>query len=336
MKLIVYDFDGTIYDGDSTVDFLKFLINKKKKLIIYFPKFVFSYIKYKFKLISKEKLKESIFSIFRYFDNIDELLIEFWKRKEKKLKPFFRNKKNHKNDVIATASPEFLIKPIADKYKIKKLFGSIVDKKTGKYLGLNCHGQEKIKRIQNMYPKDIIYEMYSDDVIADRPLLELSQKSYIVKKNKIILYDNNVNINKRKKLLKLNKQIINYLIIGVLTTLVNIITKYALLFTIFDAKDPKQLQLVVIISWVVAVLFAYITNRKIVFKSKNSSVLKEFVKFIEARILTLIVEMLFMYIFVTLLKLDTDLLVAILSVISQFIVIVLNYIFSKIFVFKTK
>lgn len=187
-----------------------------------------------------------------------------------------------------------------------------------------------------MYPKEIIYEMYSDDVIADRPLLELSQKSYIVKKNNIILYDNNVNINKRKKLLNLNKQIINYLIIGVLTTLVNIITKYALLFTIFDAKDLKQLQLVVIISWVVAVLFAYVTNRKIVFKSKNSSVLKEFVKFIEARILTLIVEMLFMYIFVTLLKLDTDLLVAILSVISQFIVIVLNYIFSKIFIFKTK
>lgn len=143
-------------------------------------------------------------------------------------------------------------------------------------------------------------------------------------------------INKSFEIYKKNEEVFNYLIIGVLTTLVNIITKYALLFTIFDAKNPTQLQIVVIISWIVAVLFAYVTNRKIVFKSKNSSVLKEFVKFIEARILTLIVEMLFMYIFVTLLKLDTDLLVAILSVISQFIVIALNYIFSKIFVFKTK
>ena len=98
-------------------------------------------------------------------------------------------------------------------------------------------------------------------------------------------------INKSFEIYNKNEEVFNYLIIGVLTTLVNIITKYALLFTIFDAKNPTQLQIVVIISWIVAVLFAYVTNRKIVFKSKNSSVLKEFVKFIEATILTLIVEM---------------------------------------------
>lgn len=131
------------------------------------------------------------------------------------------------------------------------------------------------------------------------------------------------------------QEVLNYMIIGGLTTLTNIITKYILLFTIFDAKNPQELQITVIISWVVAVLFAYITNRIIVFKSKNSDILKEFISFIGARIVTLVVEMIFMYVFVTLLKLDTDLLVAILSIISQIFVIILNYILSKIFVFKT-
>ena len=133
---------------------------------------------------------------------------------------------------------------------------------------------------------------------------------------------------------KKNEEILNYLIIGGLTTVVNILVKYILLFVFFDAKEPLELQIVVIISWVVAVLFAYITNRKIVFKSRNTSIISELVMFVEARILTLLVEMGFMYVFVTLFKFDSDLMVAILSIISQIIVIVLNYILSKRFVFK--
>ena len=75
-----------------------------------------------------------------------------------------------------------------------------------------------------------------------------------------------------KKLLilyKKNEEIVNYFIIGVLTTLVNILVKYALLFTILDPKNSFQLQIAVVLSWIVAVIFAYITNRIIVFRSKN-------------------------------------------------------------------
>lgn len=143
-------------------------------------------------------------------------------------------------------------------------------------------------------------------------------------------------VNKVLKIYKRQEEVWNYLIIGGLTTLVNIITKYILLFTILDAKKPNELQISIIISWIVAVLFAYITNRKIVFKSKNSKIFKEFIGFIGSRVLTLIVEMLFMYVFVTLLKLDTSVMVAILSIVGQIIVIILNYVFSKLFVFKKK
>jgi len=182
MKLNIYDFDGTIYDGDSTFQFLVFLIKKKKRLIFFIPKFIFSYLKYKLKLIKKEKLKESFFEVFKYFDNIDELLEEFWKFNDSKIKDFFKEKKNHENDIIATASPEFIVKPIAKKYNVKDLFGSRVDKKTGLYSGLNCHNEEKIRRIKEIYPDDIIAEMYSDNVVADKPLLDLAQNSYVVKK----------------------------------------------------------------------------------------------------------------------------------------------------------
>lgn len=130
------------------------------------------------------------------------------------------------------------------------------------------------------------------------------------------------------------KEIINYLIFGGLTTVVSLATKYLLLFTIFDATNSIQLQTSIIISWIAAVLFAYFTNRKFVFESTNKNKFKEFISFIVARFSTLLLEMLIMWFFVTLLKLNSDLYVIIFTMLAQIAVIIGNYIFSKLFVFK--
>ena len=141
-------------------------------------------------------------------------------------------------------------------------------------------------------------------------------------------------IKKIKELYIKYKEIINYLIFGVLTTLVNLITKYILLFTILNPTNGFQLQIAIIISWIAGVLFAYFTNRKFVFESKNQNKLKEFISFIVARIATLLLEMFIMWFFVTLLKLNSDLYVVIFTLVAQVAVVIGNYIFSKLFVFK--
>ena len=141
-------------------------------------------------------------------------------------------------------------------------------------------------------------------------------------------------INKCMGLYKKNEEVVLYLIMGVLATIVNISVKYALLFTILDAKNPVELQISVILSWIVAVLFAYTTNRKYVFKSKEDNILKEFSSFVTARIITLIMEMIIMWFFITFLKLDTKLWVAFITIVAQALVIIMNYIFSKLFIFK--
>lgn len=140
-----------------------------------------------------------------------------------------------------------------------------------------------------------------------------------------------------KKIIELYKkyeEIINYLIMGVLTTVVNLAVKYALLFTVLDASNATELQIAVIISWIIACLFAYITNRKFVFKSKSEKILKEFTTFVSARLFTLVLEMLIMFVFVTLLKLNSHLWVVIWSLVAQIIVIVVNYVLSKLVIFK--
>lgn len=141
---------------------------------------------------------------------------------------------------------------------------------------------------------------------------------------------------KIKELYLKYKEIINYLIFGVLTTIVSLAVKYLLLFTIFDASNALELQVAVIISWIAACLFAYITNRIWVFESKSKEIVKEMVKFFAARLSTLGLEMLIMFIFVTALGLNSDIWVIVWTLVSQVLVIIGNYILSKLIVFKNK
>ncbi len=129
-------------------------------------------------------------------------------------------------------------------------------------------------------------------------------------------------------LYKKNKEIINYLIFGGLTTLVSILT-YALFAKIFLINYLISN----VLSWIIAVMFAFITNKLYVFESKSKDkkiVFKEITNFFFFRIVSLIIEMIIMYVFVDLLSID-DLIT---KIIAQIIVILSNYIFSKVFVFK--
>lgn len=141
-------------------------------------------------------------------------------------------------------------------------------------------------------------------------------------------------MNKIKELYKKYEEVIKYLFFGVLTTIVSLGSKYLLLFTVLDASNGVQLQIAVVISWIFACIFAYVTNRIWVFKSKAKKIVKEFITFITARILTLGLEMLIMFIFVTALGFNSDLWVVIWSLVAQVVVVVANYVLSKLFIFK--
>jgi putative flippase GtrA len=128
-----------------------------------------------------------------------------------------------------------------------------------------------------------------------------------------------------------NPEVWNYLIVGLLTTVVSLVVYFALTRTILDASNSFDLQVANVISWIIAVLFAYVTNRIFVFKSTNSNILMEFIKFIGARILSLLLDMSTMFIVVSLLSFSD----VIGKILSQIIVIVVNYILSKLLVFKS-
>ena len=137
-------------------------------------------------------------------------------------------------------------------------------------------------------------------------------------------------MNKIISLYKKNKEVINYLIFGVLTTVISLLAYYGLVLTILDPNRTFELQLANVISWILGVSFAYVTNRKYVFESNNKNKFREISSFVGARIVTLVMDMLIMFVGVTILKGNDK----ILKLISQVLVIVSNYLFSKLFVFK--
>ena len=179
----VYDFDNTIYDGDSTLDFYCYCLKRKPAVFKYFPKQLLAAFRYKCGKITKTKFKEDFFCFFNAFENIEDDVIKFWDIYEKKIKLWY--KKCHKNDdVIITASPEFLIQEICKRLDINTLIASKVNPYDGKYVGNNCYGEEKVSRYYELFPKEKIDQFYSDS-ISDLPIARISNNSYLVKKNKI-------------------------------------------------------------------------------------------------------------------------------------------------------
>lgn len=134
-------------------------------------------------------------------------------------------------------------------------------------------------------------------------------------------------MSKLSKIIKENYEIFSYLFFGVLTTLVNYVT-YILSTRLFSI----DVEVSTIIAWVISVIFAYITNKLFVFKSKTNKkgLLKEISSFTLARIFSLILDVLIMFIFVSILHFN-DLIIKILS---NVIVVIVNYVLSKLFIFK--
>ena len=140
-----------------------------------------------------------------------------------------------------------------------------------------------------------------------------------------------------KSILKklINKETVTYLIFGVLTTVVNfaVFKGFDMLFTKTVSVD--LVLLTNIIAWVVSVAFAFVTNKLFVFESKSwspSVAGKEFLGFVGARILSFFAESFLMFVLVTVLS-QNEILAKILVGI---VVIIMNYVFSKLFIFKKK
>ena len=139
-------------------------------------------------------------------------------------------------------------------------------------------------------------------------------------------------IKKIKALCVKYEEIVSYLIVGVLNTIVSWAAWFLCAYTFLDAKIVWQNFLLSLISWVVGVVFGYFMNRKYVFKSKEPDMRKEFLQFSGGRVSTWVLDEVMMILMVNVLKIHEGFSKIFVSV----LVMIGNYFISKFFVFKKK
>jgi len=178
----VYDFDKTIYNGDSSIDFYLFSLKKNPLIALLIPYQMTAMLAYKLHFTSKTAMKQRFYKYFKFIKNIDKDLELFWDKNQHKIKSWY---KKRDDDIIISASPEFLLEPICKRLGINCLMASKVDKKTGKYTGLNCYHTEKVIRFRELWGGTIIDEFYSDS-LSDSPLADISKHSFLVHKDDLL------------------------------------------------------------------------------------------------------------------------------------------------------
>lgn len=183
----VYDFDKTIYDGDSTVDFYKFCIKRDPRLLRYAFRQGFGLVMYLLGIYDKTKFKETFYTFLQGIADGKAYLKDFWDLRIGRIKPWYMEQMQQ-TDVIISASPEFLVAEAMQRLGNATVIASKVDIATGRYCGINCYGQEKVRRFLEIYPDGIIDAFYSDSE-SDAPLGKLAKQNFLVKGDKLCLKD---------------------------------------------------------------------------------------------------------------------------------------------------
>lgn len=184
----VYDFDDTIYDGDSSLDFL--LFEGRRRLMAFIKacvKSVFPTMRYLCKLGTKENMKEHFFSVVRDVQDMDLEIKAFWDAHEHKFKTWYLDQQQP-DDVVISASPLFLVKAGCDRIGIAHVIATEMDQNTGKITGYNCKGRNKPERFRELYPNETIHAFYSDSR-SDQPMVDMAEQGYLVKGDVVEKWD---------------------------------------------------------------------------------------------------------------------------------------------------
>ena len=180
----VYDFDNTILRGDSTARFFAYCLLHYPKMWLDVPAQAVNGLLFALKIRKKQVFKQRMLGFLRLIGDVDLAVEKFWKENFCRIKPFYAETRRP-DDVVISASPQFLIEPACRKLGISCWMGSPVDKRTGVFSGLNCHGKEKVRRFYEVFPDGKIEKFYSDSH-SDDPLAEISAEAVLVKGDRLL------------------------------------------------------------------------------------------------------------------------------------------------------
>ncbi len=317
----VYDFDKTIYSGDSSLDFYLFCLKSKPSLVRYIPTQLFWFTKYIFGLCDKIRFKEKFFCFVRDIDT--KYAVErFWDKNISKVRSWYINQKR-KTDIIVSASPEFLVSSCMKRFSVENCICTVVSEEDGTFLTPNCYGVEKLRRFNELYDIFNIDSFYSDS-LSDRVMAINSKKAYLVNRNHVTNWNAYVLTKTQKaKALFSASEFFRFLSIGIINVFSS--TFFSWLFSIL----LRSANISFVFGYLLSLTCSYLLNSNIVFRKKLTFI--KYIKFCISYIPNFLIQNIIVYVEYNLLSLD-----AFLSYfIAGAIAFPLTFILLKLKVFKS-
>lgn len=182
----VFDFDNTLYYGESAVDFAVWMIRHNRRILLWLPRIFWNLLKYKLCLVDRESIEQPVNEFLRLLirdeAELRRTVARFWETHRR-----FLNQrviaKIRPGDVIITAGPSFLLEPIHAELKGVRMICSEVDLQRRRVVYINMH-DNKARRFREEFGQAPIARFYTDS-FNDRAMMEIAERVYLVKRSRI-------------------------------------------------------------------------------------------------------------------------------------------------------
>lgn len=182
----VYDFDNTIYRGETGVDLFKFYLKKDPKLLTMLPTALKCITKYKATKMSIDDAVDNYAGFIEdYSQGIEDLegdIEKFWDKNSSKIKSFYL-KQRKDDDVILSACIDVVLEEICRRLNIKNYIATQTDE--SRKLVSFCYRENKVKAFKERYPDAEIENFYTDSM-NDKPMIDLARNAFLVKGDRIV------------------------------------------------------------------------------------------------------------------------------------------------------
>lgn len=182
-----YDFDGTIYDGDSTVDFYLFCLRRDPSLVRFLPGQVLAAAPFLLGAKDRTWFKGRFFSFLNGIKDVDQWVSDFWDRNLHKIYPWYFELRCC-DDVVTSASPFFLLGSACVRLEVGVPIASEVDTRTGVLLSPNNRGQEKVRRFRERFGASEVNRFYSDS-LSDLPMARIAREAFLVRRGSPTMWE---------------------------------------------------------------------------------------------------------------------------------------------------
>lgn len=253
----LYDFDGTLYRGDASVDFWRFALRRHPQLVRFLPGQGWAVAMLMLGLIDRGRAKAGFFRFLNGLPHPEQAVADFWQSRSVKCRAAWYQPS--RKDCVITASPDFLIRACPWLEGLP-LIATRMDPRTGELLGANCRGAEKVRRFREAFPKATIDGFWSDS-LSDAPLAHYAQTAWWVRRGRCVPWPQELPLSHRLRAHFCSSQFLRFILCGGFNVLTGVGFAWGFSFLL-------QANAAFVAGYLLSLFFSYLLNASVTFHAR--------------------------------------------------------------------